>query len=293
MYEMKDYDFSKPQRYSRENINCLNFLATEFCKKYKNYLVYELKCNSGMEVENIDQVNYQTFLDEINTSCVIVQNSMEPNIKNFSFRVDRSVAEMWIDVVSGGSGVIQEIGREFTELDKKIFLHLMNDFIKNIHLFEGFETIQVLDMYTHVNMPQLCSPTASVCIVDLKVSNNNKYIGNVSLCCPYNGLEAVLETLSVEEFLDVDSGDNSEEFTKKIYDSISNIELSVIAEIGKVAINIEDLLKLEVGDVIVTNKKINDYIDVYVENSKSYTVTPGFISGKKGVKINDSVKKEV
>ncbi len=57
-------------------------------------------------------------------------------------------------------------------------------------------------------------------------------------------------------------------FTPKIYNSVSNIELSVIAEIGKVSINVEDLLKLEVGDVIVTNKKINDYIDIFVENSK-------------------------
>lgn len=293
MYDMKDYDFGKPQSYSRENLTCLNFLLAEFCKKYKNYIVYELKCNSSMVVENIDQVNYQTFLDRVTSSCLVVQNSMEPIMKNFSFRIDRSVADMWIDITSGGNGITVDTNRELTELDKKLLLHLMEDLVRNMHLFEGFENIQVLDTHTHINLPQLCSPTAPVCVVDLKVLNDNENIGTVSFCFPYNALEAVLENISVVEFLDMDAGDNSEEFTKKIYDSVSNIELSVIAEIGKVSINIDDLLKLEVGDVIVTNKKINDYIDVYVENSKSYTATPGFISSKKGVKINDAVKKEV
>ncbi|MGO1044360.1 FliM/FliN family flagellar motor switch protein [Clostridioides difficile] len=293
MYDMKNYDFGKPQSYSRENLTCLNFLLAEFCKKYKNYIIYELKCSSSMVVDSIDQVNYQTFLDRVTSSCLVVQNSMEPIMKNFSFRIDRSVADMWIDVTSGGSGVITDSNRELTELDKKLLLHLMEDLVRNMHLFEGFENIQVLDTYTHINLPQLCSPTAPVCVVDLKVLNDNEYVGTVSLCFPYNALEVMLENISVVEFLDMDSGNDSEEFTKKIYDSVSNIELSVIAQIGKISINVEDLLKLEVGDVIVTNKKINDYIDVYVENSKSYTATPGFISSKKGIKINDAVKKEV
>ncbi|HBF8443836.1 FliM/FliN family flagellar motor switch protein [Clostridioides difficile] len=293
MNDMKEYDFGKPQSYSRENLTCLNFLLAEFCKKYKNYIIYELKCNSSMVVDSIDQVNYQTFLDRVTSSCVVVQNAMEPVMKNFSFRIDRSVADMWIDITSGGTGVVKDNDRELTELDKKVLLHLMDDLVRNMHLFEGFENIQVLDTHTHINLPQLCSPTAPVCVVDLKVLNDNEYIGSVSLCFPYNGLEALLESIYVIEFFDNDIGDDSEEFTKKIYNSVSNIELSVIAEIGKVSINVEDLLKLEVGDVIVTNKKINDYIDIFVENSKSYTATPGFISSKKGVKINDAVGKEV
>ena len=35
MNDMKEYDFGKPQSYSRENLTCLNFLLAEFCKKYR------------------------------------------------------------------------------------------------------------------------------------------------------------------------------------------------------------------------------------------------------------------
>ncbi len=74
-----------------------------------------------MVVDSIDQVNYQTFLDRVTSSCVVVQNAMEPVMKNFSFRIDRSVADMWIDITSGGTGVVRDNDRELTELDKKCF----------------------------------------------------------------------------------------------------------------------------------------------------------------------------
>lgn len=35
MNDMKEYDFGKPQSYSRENLTCLNFLLANFVKNIK------------------------------------------------------------------------------------------------------------------------------------------------------------------------------------------------------------------------------------------------------------------
>lgn len=62
-------------------------------------------------------------------------------MKNFFFRIDRSVVDMWIDIIFGGIGVVKDNDREFIEFDKKVFLYFMDDLVRNMYLFEGFENI--------------------------------------------------------------------------------------------------------------------------------------------------------
>lgn len=289
MSKIENYDFRKPQRYSSENIRCLNFIADDFCKKSTIYMNYELKFKSKLDVINIKQTNYQEFLDEVTPDSIIIQNFIKPMVKNFIFKLDKNICLVWIDIISGGNGIISDTSREFTDIDIKILTHMINSMLKKLYIPNSCECAIVENIYTNANMPQFCAPSESICIIDMEIEVENKNIGKISLCAPYNSVEPILDELSAMNLpTDFNLG-NSEELQNKIYKNVCKSDLTITGEIGTININISELLNLEEGDILITNKKMTDNIEVYIEDSKVYTATPGLVGKKKGLRIVDVI----
>lgn len=289
MVKVENYDFRKPQRYSSENIRCMNFIADDFCKKSTIYMNYELKFKTKLEVKEIVQTNYQEFLDSVGPATIIVQNSIRPMVKNLILKMDKSIATIWIDVISGGTGIVKNKAREFTEIDMKVLRHMIDNILKKIYIPSSCECALVDNIYTSANMPQFCAPSESVCIIDMEVEVGNQIVGNIAFCAPYNSIEPILGELSAMN-LPVDFNlSNNEELENKIHENTIESYMKITAEMCRIDINVEDLLKLEVGDVIVSNKKISESIDVYVEDKNIYNSMPGLVGKKKGIKIIDIV----
>lgn len=287
MSNVENYDFRKPQRYSSENIRCINFIAEDFCKKSTIYMNYELKFKSKLEVSNIRQTNYQEFLDDVTPNSVVVQNFIKPMVKNFLLKLDKNTSMMWIDIISGGNGIIKDTNREFTDIDIHLLTHMINNMIKKLYIPSSCECALVENIYTNANMPQFCAPSESVCIIDMSIEIENENAGTISFCAPYSSMEPILEELSEMNLPTDFSLGNSDELKNKIYENVCSSDLTVTGEIGKISININDLLKLEEGDILISNKKMIDNIEVYIEDSKVYTAIPGLIGKKKGLKIVD------
>lgn len=264
MSKVENYDFRKPQRYSSENIRCINFIVDDFCKKATIYMNYELKFKSKLEVINIKQTNYQEFLDEITPTSIIAQNAIKPMVKNFILNLDKSIAMMWIDTISGGNGIVTNSSRAFTDIDMKILTHMIDSMLKKLYIPSSCDISEVENIYTNANMPQFCAPSESVCIIDMEVEVENKKMGNISFCAPYNSMEPILEELSEMNLPTDFNVGNSEEFQNKIYENTCESYLTILGEIGRISISVEELLKLEVGDIVMTNKKMTEDIEVYI-----------------------------
>ncbi len=293
MIKAKEYDFRKPQRYSSENIRNISILTEDFCRKSNMYLNYELKYRSNLKIVDIEQSSYQDFFEKISASSIVVQVTIKPIDKSFLLRIDKIVALIWVDVVSGGDGNIENLDRSFSEVDKNVLTYIVNKLMEKLYIPDKFTAIQVEGIYSKVAIPQFFIPSDSSCISDVEVDHKGINIGTISFCMPYSSMEDWLENYLPENDLVDKFSNNPEEFSAKLKENVYESDLNLSVEIGKVNIVVEDLLKLEEGDILITNKRIGNPADIYIENVKMYEGKPGIVNNKRGLEVLDSANKEV
>lgn len=73
---------------------------------------------------------------------------------------------------------------------------------------------------------------------------------------------------------------------------ISTTFLPIVAELGKAAITVKELLELQVGDVIKLKKRVNQEIEVSIAGRRKFAARPGSVEGKKAVRVVRQLNEE-
>jgi flagellar motor switch protein FliM len=69
-------------------------------------------------------------------------------------------------------------------------------------------------------------------------------------------------------------------------DKLANVDVNVVAEIGRVQVPIRDVLSLRVGDVVrLYNTRVGDTFSLNIGNKKKFLCRPGVIGKKVAVQI--------
>ena len=106
MSEVKVYDFKKPQRFSTDNLRFVSVITEEYCKSLTSFMAYELKRPKfNCKLDKVEQTNYDEFVSMIDEDAVIVEYDMKPLVKNVIYQIDKEIALILIDLISGGDGI--------------------------------------------------------------------------------------------------------------------------------------------------------------------------------------------
>src|SRR5262249_30835863 len=109
--------------------------------------------------------------------------------------------------------------------------------------------------------------------------------GTISMCIPYPVLEPALPRLNPQLWI---SGSHraamkdSAELIKKNMDAV-NVQLSV--ELGGAAIGMDELLKIQVGDVIRLDSLAHQELNVLVAGQNKFKARPGLVGQRVSVQI--------
>ncbi|MER3330078.1 MAG: FliM/FliN family flagellar motor switch protein, partial [Candidatus Kapaibacterium sp.] len=117
----------------------------------------------------------------------------------------------------------------------------------------------------------------------------------MTLCYPTFSLEDKLNKLNVQTMASSSIGSgkaknpNAADNIKK---QMEKTFLPVSVELGQSTITVSDLIKLEVGDMIMSTRRINDDIEISISGQKKLTGKIGNVEGKKAVKVTGKIKNE-
>jgi flagellar motor switch protein FliM len=110
----------------------------------------------------------------------------------------------------------------------------------------------------------------------------------LNLCFPTFALEEVLAKLNRQLVTTSAVPQNAKKLRENVIavnQQISTTYLPVIAEIGKIAITVTELLELKVGDVIKTKRRIDQEIEIIIAGKRKLAARPGIVEGRKAVRI--------
>ena len=293
MSEVKVYDFKKPQRFSTDNLRFVSVITEEYCKSLTSFMAYELKRPKfNCKLDKVEQTNYDEFVSMIDEDAVIVEYDMKPLVKNVIYQIDKEIALILIDLISGGDGIITNFSREITEIDKALINYTANQVLSNLHVIATCTSNEVANVNKNIAASRKYPISESVIVAHMSIHEDDKELGKTCFCMPYTCMEPVLSQMETKKLFRDKDIEYDSEFTNAIYKNVCGTTSEVSVQLGETGINVKDLLNLSVDDIITLDNDINDEIPIFVERSKSFMGKPGLIKDKRAVIITDIIRKE-
>lgn len=296
MEDIKLYDFKKNEKFSLENIRQLSLMCEEFCKTSNMQISYETK-NEGFKftVNKCMQTKYGEFIENLEGDNIVIEYNILPLVDNLTLFINKSVVLSIVDLLLGGNGKIENLDREPTNIDLELLKYLFENLLQRIYIPYNYETINVSRIYTNKAQYQKINNKDMIFTSLINVSLENKGIGNLIFCIPYESMKDVINDfgnykINKSENLEEDRLNHIE--SSEIFDFIQDVEIDICASIGSTRINVNDLINLGVGDVIILDQKINDNITISVGDANIYKAKPGVSGVKKAVEITEIIGKE-
>jgi len=117
---------------------------------------------------------------------------------------------------------------------------------------------------------------------ELKMGNR---AGTMSLCIPYNVIEPIMGVLAAQNWFSYQRKGGQEDHVRKLTRNVNNAPVEMRAILGQTTIRLQELLSLQVGDLITTDKPIEKDVLIQVEGRNKFTGQVGQFRGNKSVRI--------
>ncbi|MDR3587764.1 MAG: flagellar motor switch protein FliM [Desulfosporosinus sp.] len=288
------YDFKRPNKFSKDQINSLQNIHESLCRGLTNYLSGHLHAVIESKVLSVEQITYDEFIRSQPNPTVIGLFSLHPLEGTVLMEVSPTLAFTIVDRLLGGNGQGQnsEKNRDLTEIERAIIEHRLIQIIELIK--EAWAEIyelkpQFVSMETNPLFSQIVAPNEMILLITLEVSIGQA-IGMIHLCIPYLVLEPILDKLSTYFRFSTQGKVVTPEQVQAIREKIEWAKVDMVAFLGHSEISVRDLLDLAKGDVIPLNQSVNDPLPIYVGEFMKFKSIPGLHGDHHAVQITEIVK---
>ncbi|MGB9813184.1 MAG: flagellar motor switch protein FliM [Thermovenabulum sp.] len=284
--KIKVYDFKKPNKFSKEQLNTIKLIHENFGRQLITYFTTQLRTLVQISGSHVDQMPFSEFSSSIPNPSIIGIVDFSPLKGSILLVTSVELAFTIIDRLLGGLGEYKDKPREPTEIEINIITKVFSRILKLIEetwkdiieLHPSLEKIETNPQYI-----QLVSPNEATALVTFNI-RVGKTEGLINICVPFIVIEPIMPKLSTKAWLSA-SREASEDYAQKINKKLENISVEVKAELGKAIISVKDFLNLEVGDVIQLDRNIKEEIDIYVKEKLKFKGVIGKKNGKVAVKV--------
>ncbi|MGB4505078.1 MAG: flagellar motor switch protein FliM [Syntrophaceticus sp.] len=286
---IRNYDFRRPNKFSKEQINTLEMIYDNYASSVSTFLSGLLRIIVQISLLSVEQLTYEEFIRSLPDPSVILIFNMEPLEGNGILEIKTPLALSLIDLLLGGRGDLNIESRSLTEIERTIMWRIgqqMLDTSQEVwtNILDFRPKIEVIE--TNPQFAQIVSPTEMVILISLetKIGKND---GIISYCFPYLALEPVLDKLSAQYWFNRDAGEVKHEQQHFLKEQLLSAKLPLKVVLGSSVITVRDLLEIQVGDVVPIDRSVNEDFMVYIGNNPKFAAKPGVSRNRLAIQITD------
>jgi flagellar motor switch protein FliM len=288
--DVSNYDFRRPNRISKNQVRTLQTVHESFAEVFGYFLVSKLQTVVSITVTSVDQLFYSEFILSVsNPSCLYVFD-IEGTDGSGIMEISPQLALTIVERLLGGAADTQARARTITPIEQAVVRGVVEHALSDLR--NAWRSIADLNfIYQRLEMEadfvQIAPSSEIVVVVSFDV-NVGVHTYLMNLCFPTFALEEVLARLNRQQVTTSvvkASPRRMKENMEIMKQQMATTYLPVIAELGKAAITVRELLELQVGDVIKLKKKITQELEVIIAKKRKLAARPGSVDGKKAVRI--------
>lgn len=281
------YDFTRPWTISNKFHQNLASIAEAFANQLSFSMSNYLRTSVDVSFDSVKQELFKDYLDRLPDQKCIGVFSFQPLGGQSVITVDGGVMFAILDKLIGGQGTPHEIGRDFTEIETRIFMLVTNKVLGDLReaarkFFESSVHLNRIENNPAFIAVMTGGEKVIVMTLDMKIGDHN---GSVMVATPMSGFDPVMSALDPTDESLLDRTDIPVEDREKVYATLNESSVEVTAVIGCSMITLDRLLDLEVGDSVILSHRTNDPIAVKVGKKTVCKGQPGKSQNRKAVKI--------
>jgi len=290
--KVKVYDFKRALRFSKDQIRSLTRIHENFARLLTNFFSAQLRTFVQITVATVDQIPYEEFIRSIPKMTILNVFEVNPLDGRIVMEVNPNIAYAMLDRVLGGRGSSINKVDSLTEIETKIMGNLFERGFENLQ--EAWATLAKIDpvlteFEINPQFLQMVSPNETVIVISLN-TQIGEASGMINICIPHVVLEPIISKLSVHHWMQTATKERLPEEIAMIENKVRTADISIVAEIGKTEISIQDFLYLDIGDVIDLNAHLDQSLTVNIGGIPKFTAQPGKVGKKMAVQILDTFK---
>ncbi len=292
--QVKNYDFARPAKFSKEHLRTLEIIFEHYGRLLSTNLPVYLRKTIQVEVMNSEAVSYSEFSNALSNPVLLGIIDFAPLKGSIILEMASNLGYAIVDRMLGGAGEPLDKTREFSEIElliiERIFtvcVNLMREPWENVvDIHPRLERIE-----TNSQFAQIISPSEMIAIVTINIKLGDVE-GLMNICLPYITLEDVMDKLNTKYWYSTIQDKDETEYMYAIESLISKASIPIKAVLGNSTISVSDFSSLQVGDIIRLDTKVEDELDVFVGNIKKFTALPGSSEGKYAVRVTSIIREE-
>ncbi len=291
---VKDYDFSRPTKFSKEHLRTLEIIFEHYGRLVSTNLPVILRKNAQVTVASSETVTFSEFTNALSNPSVLGVVSFDPLGGSIIIDLATNIAFAMIDRMLGGEGRPLDKTREFSDIEltilQKVLImltQLLRDPWKNV--LEVSPMLQRVE--TNPQFAQIIAPGEMIAVVTLNIKIGDVE-GFMNMCLPFITLEDVMDRLNTKYWFSTMQESRDDEAQENIEAMLRRVEIPVKAVLGTSRITVNDFMNLQVGDCIRLDAKVDSDMNIFVGNIKKFTALPGANDDQYAVRVTSVIREE-
>jgi len=292
--QVKDYDFRRPVKFSKEHLRTLEIIFEHYGRLLSTNLPVYLRKNVQVSVTSSETVTFSEFSHTLSNPVILSIVNFAPLPGNIIMEISLDLGFAIIDRMLGGQGTTLERTRDFSEIEMAILekimvvcMQLLREPWKNV-----VEIHPVMDrIETNAQFAQIIAPSDMIAIVTLNIKMG-EVEGLMNVCLPYFTLEGIMDNLNTKFWYSTMQDVSDENYAEYLEALLKRVNVPLRAVLGRSSISVNDFMNLQLGDIIRLDSEVNSDLMVYVGNIKKFTAVPGSSKDKYAVQVTSVLGEE-
>ena len=292
--QVKDYDFKRPAKFSKEHLRTLEIIFEHYGRLISTNLPVYLRKNIQVSVASSETVTFSEFTNALANPVILGIVDFRPLPGNIIIELSSNLGFAMIDRMLGGQGLPLEKSRDFSEIEMSILQKMMIVCMQLMR--EPWKTVidiePVMDrIETNAQFAQVIAPSEMIAIVSMSLKIGDAE-GFLNICLPYFTVEDIMDKLNTKYWYSTMQESGKMDYEEQIESLIKRVDVPVKAVLGRNQVSVNDFLNLQVGDIIRLDTRVDSEMDIFVWNIRKFTALPGSSKDNYAIRLTTVIREE-
>jgi flagellar motor switch protein FliM len=285
------YDFKRPERVGKEQMRAFQALHDGFSREFGAAMSGMLRTIVEVKLISVDQLTYSEFIFSLeNPTCFNLLHS-EGLDGNLILDLNPSIIYPIVDRLLGGGkeNTHSFPVRPLTEIELKLVGRITGLAIQGLE--NAWSNIcdlglHVVQVESNPQLVQIVPPNEVIVLISFEVTMGEMR-GIMNLCIPFNTIEPLSAKLSSDSWSAYTKRASTPRQQLNLETGLSMAGVELVVHLANAKLTSAELVNLSVGDVIVTEKDVNEGLDVLIEDRPMFHGFAGVYKGHRAVRVTE------
>ncbi len=288
------YDFYSPRKFTKDKIKILTSVFENYARIITSQVNGIFRVMTDITVMEVQERRYYEYVNSLNENdtVTLVNATIQEYNKNLPplmMYVSPGLVITLIDHMLGGGDEVAKVkpGYRYSDVETALYRRILSYLIQALK--DGFSNYINMEFKAqriedNPSMIQDVGLDETVAIIHLNVDVTGLAVERIRICLPGNLLENIFQIIDTRKH--IARGYSYEDNRETILDNIRQSQLPVTGQLGTVLLDLNDIYRLKVGDVIDMNKGKDKDVKLYIGKQLWFTGKMGVYKKNVAVRIS-------